>query len=462
MVEAIVAAGAGAHLAFRRRAGALRETDDLAVLLGNNDRRVLVFGGPEDNCLAAILRAELHAGSAPPLMLIDRDLLTASEQAESDTWDEPAGPEPADPVSALARTIPAHLVGARGLYLWSVPEDHVPSSAALPWIGACVGPLAFDRHWTRSVIASHLGCGIADPQTSTGIMALARRAIDPRDAAAMAATARALAATGSETLETACTRVSASFASDRPGGAGDGAPFDARLLVCGAEPRQLLSHARQAAANGVRVLAHGPPGGGKSAYVRELARCMAGGAPVRTVGPADFLARGWGATERLVRDLWRRACEDGAILVVDEFEIVGGRRTPGDMSNNALLIRSLTDAWLLALDAFPGVPLLVTTNDLAAVDPAILRRFAFVQEFGDRLSPDQERLAWSVILDEVPPPGWHPVGASVADFVLAGQRCRMLGQQDRWSLGKSIEAARLARQPPSARADDRSRSTTRH
>ena len=230
----------------------------------------------------------------------------------------------------------------------------------------------------------------------------------------MAATARVIAAAGHDSLDAACARVATSFNSDRRGGSSIEAPFDARLLVCGAEAHQLLARAKDAAANGARILAHGPPGGGKSAYVRELGRRMADGGPVRIVGPADFLARAWGATERLVRDLWRRAADDGAILVVDEFEVVGGRRIHGDVSNNALLIRSLTDAWLLALDAFPGVPLLATTNDRAAIDAAVLRRFAFVQTFGDRLTQDQERLAWSVILGEEPPPDWRPSGAAVA------------------------------------------------
>lgn len=455
MVEAIMASGGGGHLALRRRTEAPRETGDLAAILGTGDRRLLVFDGHKKESVGAILRAELHAGAEPSLVLVERDLLTDGKAPEDDEWDEPVKAKPSDPVSVLAATIPAWLVGARGLYLWSVPESFPLSPGTLPWIGACIGPMIFDLGWSRSIISDHLGMNVTDPATSSGITALARRVDDPRDVAAMAATARAIAAAGPGSLDAACLRVAASFIVDRGGDTHNKAPFDERLLVCEAEALQLLVRAQEAAVNGVRALAYGPPGGGKSSYVRELGRRMAGGdhrifgggRPVRIIGPADFLARAWGATERLVRSLWSRAAEDGAILIVDEFEVVGGRRVHGDMSNNALLIRSLTDAWLLALDAFPNVPLLATTNDISSLDAAIVRRFAFVQTFGDGLSPDQERLAWSVIFDNDPPSGWHPIGASVADFVLAKQRCRMLGTLDPAALAASVRSAFAARTP---------------
>ncbi len=453
MVEAIMASGDGGHVALRRRTEAPRDTGDLAAILGTGERRLVVFDGHKKESVGAILRAELHAGAAPPLVLIERDLLTEGKAPDDDEWDEPVKPNSSDPLSVLAATIPTRLVGARGFYLWSVPETYPLSSATLPWIGACIGPMVFDSRWSRTIISDHLGMDITGPAISSGITALARRVADPRDVAAMAATARAIAASGSGSLDAACLRVAASFIVDRGGDTQDGAPFDERLLVCDMEALQLLARAQEAAVSGVRAVAYGPPGGGKSSYIRELGRRMAGGndrmagggRPVRTVGPADFLGRAWGKTERLVKSLWRRAAEDGAILVVDEFEVVGGRRIHGDMSNNALLIRSLTDAWLLALDEFSGVPLLATTNDVGSLDPAILRRFAFVQPFGDRLSPDQERLAWSIILEEDPPSGWRPIGASVADVVLAKQRCRMLGTLDPVALSASVQSALAAR-----------------
>ena len=115
------------------------------------------------------------------------------------------------------------------------------------------------------------------------------------------------------------------------------------------------------------------------------------------------------------------------------------------MSNGALLIRSLTNAWLTAMDEFPTVPLLATTNDATATDPAILRRFGFVLKFSDMLSPTQERIAWSSILGQKPPQEWTPIGAAVADFVLAKERSRMLGITTPAAFAESLRRARDAR-----------------
>lgn len=442
MIAAVAASCTGAHLAVRRR-NTPRELGDLTALLSSSEQDLAVFNGSEGECRSAILRAELHAGATPPLVLFARDLLTVPKVSDGDEWDQPAEPKAVDQATALAQSINVRLA-ARGTYLWSVPDRFTPSPASLPWLGACVGPFTFDAGWVRSTIAAYLPQAGLD-NDSAGVAALARRAGDPRDVEAMAGVARAITAAGEANLDAACTQVAASFATDRYENRYDPAPFDARLLVCSAAAHQLLARAKHAAANGCRVLAHGPPGGGKSAYSVELARRMAGGAPVRIVGPADFLARAWGDTERLVREIWRRATDDGAVLIVDEFEVVGGRRMLGDMSNNQLLIRSLTDAWLLALDEYPDVPLLATTNDRTAIDPAVLRRFAFVEEFGDRLSAQQERLAWAVLLDQEPPPRWNAVGAAVADFVIAKTRCRMLGAITPDALAQSICEARSAR-----------------
>ena len=425
MVVAILQSNVGGHLAIRRRLHAAREAADLAAILGDDDHIVQIYNGTGNGCLAAILSAELHASAAPPIVLIGNDLLTEKWTPDDDDWDEPDEPKREGSVSRLAKAIPRECAGVRGLYFWSVPERYVPSASLLPWLGGCIGPLHVDPSWARSIVAGHLGFAGLDTPRSSGVNALARRTTDPRDVGAMASMARAMATTGGCDLDEACVRIATSFAERRTSDPGGGQTFDPRLLVCAEEAHKLLARAKESAANGARLLAHGPPGSSKSAYVRELAERMA--IPVRLTSPADFLAKAWGAIERLVRSLWTKAAEDGAVIVIDEFEVVGGRRTPGDMSNNALLIRSLTNSWLTAMDEFPNVPLLATTNDAAATDPAILRRFGFVLEFSDRLSPAQERLAWSVILGQDPPTTWKPIGSAIADFVLAKERCRMLG-----------------------------------
>ncbi len=456
VIAALARSGKGAHLALRRRRASTREPGDLAALVAKfgaefgaeTGAALLVVDETREGLMPAVLRAELHAGAAPPVVLLARDLL-ASAAAESDGFDDDASaPARADELKAseLAAAPPAALRAVRGLYLWSVPADGDLPAAVLPWLAGCLGPLRHDPAWARALVADHLGPGVAgDPATSPGVRAILRRLVDPRDAGAVAGAARTLAAASVATLDEAAVMLAASFSDRPPAPAPAASRFDPRLLVCGADALALLDRAAEAASRGARVLAHGPPGGGKSAYVRELAGKMAGSGPVRLVTPADFLARAWGATERQVRQLWRRAADEGEVLVADEFEVIAGRRVMGDTGNNALLVRSLTDAWLLALDDHPGVPLLATTNDVAAVDPAVRRRFNFVLAVSDALSPAQERLAWSVLLGCEPPAGWRACGAAAADVVLAQQRCRMLGRNDPASLAAAVATARSER-----------------
>lgn len=91
------------------------------------------------------------------------------------------------------------------------------------------------------------------------------------------------------------------------------------------------------------------------------------------------------------------------------------------------------------------MPLLATTNDVAAIDPAVRRRFAFVLTFSDAKSAPKERLAWSVLFGREPTAGWRACGAAVAEVVLARRRCRMLGRDDSASLAAAVATARAER-----------------
>ena len=434
-----------AHIAFKRQRSSAYEAADLAALLYQLDAALLVLEGSRDKLASQILCAELHSRAAPPIILVENDLLTETVTDEEGSWDNTmpnkSEVKPAD--FALSR--PSWLGAGRGLYLWSVPAGQTLPASLTTWIGTCLGPLRHDAAWVGSIIARYLGSSADDPTVAASVRAFARRLDDPRDAGAMAAIVRAIISAGLAEQHVACAQVAASFTESPPPATALASTFDARLLVCGDEAYQLLDRAREAAQNGVRILTHGPPGGGKSAYLRALAAKMADGRSIRVITPANFLARAWGGTERMTQQLWRHAAAEGEILIADEFEVICGRRVHGEMSNNQSLIRSLTDEWLRALDEYPGVPLLASTNDTTAIDKAALRRFAFVLAFGECLSPEQERLGWRLLLDREAPSAWRPCGAAVADIVLARQRCQMLGLSSATDIEAAIAAAKAAR-----------------
>ncbi len=356
----------------------------------------------------------------------------------------PRGRRPSRSDSAEATEARLWLPGVRATYVWQAPATGALPRAYDGLIGGCVGPAGFDRAWSEGVVAA-----VLPGLDKIGMAALLAQVRDPRDALAMAGMARAAASGTGSDLRAASAFVARSFGA-RKGGLGPAqAPppaFDPRLLVSDHDVALLLLSAPALAQHGGRILFWGPPGGGKSTFAQALARGMPG-CPALSVTPADVLAYRWGAMERRLGDVWARAASEGAVLVVDELDSLCGAREGGS-GNNAYLVRCLTDEWLRHLDQHPSVPVLATVNDLAAIDNAIRRRFAFVIHVGDELSADQERLAWSSLLAREPPAGWTPCGAAVADIALARSRCRMLGQTDAADLADAVLRAREARLGP--------------
>ena len=123
------------------------------------------------------------------------------------------------------------------------------------------------------------------------------------------------------------------------------------------------------------ALLHGPPGCGKSELVKYLGRQC--GRKVQVERMSDLMIPYIGETERAIAEAFHRAAQENNILLLDEFDSLGGDRGHAERSWEV----SRTNELLQQIENFPGV-LVCSTNLLDSLDPALARRFSVKLGFG--------------------------------------------------------------------------------
>ena len=142
---------------------------------------------------------------------------------------------------------------------------------------------------------------------------------------------------------------------------------------------------------GLSVCLFGPPGTGKSEYVRYLAHRM--GRPVVSRRASEILDMFVGGTEKRIAEAFREAEDSDAVLVFDEVDSFLRDRRHARHSWEVVQVNEL----LQQLETFRGV-VACTTNLWRELDEAVLRRFVFKIELRS-LNVDQSMALFRAMVE---------------------------------------------------------------
>lgn len=201
----------------------------------------------------------------------------------------------------------------------------------------------------------------------------------------------------------------------------DAAEFDPELCVSDVDLSALAGRLIKAGASAWSLLASGPPGTGKSAFARYIAKRA--GIRVIEKKASDILDMYVGNTEKLIAQAFEEAADSGAMLIMDEADSLLRNRELARQSWEA----SMTNEMLTWMERSP-VPFVATTNLRNCLDPATARRFLFKIELSDLDARRAARLFGSFFGMAAPARLEKLVGLTPGDFALVARKSALLGE----------------------------------
>ncbi|WP_299327667.1 ATP-binding protein [uncultured Helicobacter sp.] len=146
--------------------------------------------------------------------------------------------------------------------------------------------------------------------------------------------------------------------------------------VCGAKDSNKLESSLDSSdsAQGIRILAYGMAGSGKSEFAKALAKEL--NKPIMLKRASDLLSMWLGGSEKNIAAAFREAEKRGAILVLDEVDSFLQDRSGAQRSWEVSQVNEM----LTQMENFEGI-FIATTNFMDTLDRASIRRFDMKVEF---------------------------------------------------------------------------------
>lgn len=196
--------------------------------------------------------------------------------------------------------------------------------------------------------------------------------------------------------------------------------YDPALLRADRDLRELADRITACGPRRMGLLFSGPPGTGKTAFVRHLADRWERELLLRRA--SDLLGSLMGETEKNLAGAFAEAQDAGAILVFDEADsLLADRR--GAYRNWEV---SQVNELLSQMERHP-LPFACTMNLADRLDPAASRRFLFRVEFRPLDRPRIARAYRLFFEAEAPPEALALTGLTPADFAGVRERAEVLG-----------------------------------
>lgn len=146
--------------------------------------------------------------------------------------------------------------------------------------------------------------------------------------------------------------------------------------VCGAKDSNKLESSLDSSdsAQGIRILAYGMAGSGKSEFAKALAKEL--NKPIMLKRASDLLSMWLGGSEKNIAAAFSEAEKRGAILVLDEVDSFLQDRSGAQRSWEVSQVNEM----LTQMENFEGI-FIATTNFMDTLDRASIRRFDMKVEF---------------------------------------------------------------------------------
>lgn len=146
--------------------------------------------------------------------------------------------------------------------------------------------------------------------------------------------------------------------------------------VCGTKDSNKLESSLDSSdsAQGIRILAYGMAGSGKSEFAKALAKEL--NKPIMLKRASDLLSKWLGGSEKNIAAAFSEAEKRGAILVLDEVDSFLQDRSGANMSWEVSQVNEM----LTQMENFEGI-FIATTNFMDTLDRASIRRFDMKVEF---------------------------------------------------------------------------------